>query len=126
MFPSYLAGLHDGRLQWLGPEPDTSEPITVLVTLLGEDAPRLTSFSPERYTYRAHLDGPDDAVAWFVEDLSGREHFLSAVQENVVSWGIDAKREFKVVRVVLARAAAWSWSQLASGNSLTLVGLEVL
>lgn len=76
--------------------------------------------SLDRYTYRIHLHGPDDALGWLLDELSCHAGFISAVLENPN----DPPTEPMVVQVVLAEPASWKWSEIASANCLLLVGLE--
>lgn len=79
-----------------------------------------SSPSTDHYAYRVHLEGPSDAIGWFLDDLSSQPGFISAVQENP----FDPAAKPMVVRVVLAQPASWKWSQMATDNCLIFVGLE--
>lgn len=76
--------------------------------------------STDRYTYRVHLEGPSEGIGWFLDELVSQPGFISAVQENP----FDPAAKPMVVRIVLAQAASWKWSKMASDNCLIFVGLE--
>lgn len=54
MFPTYMAVLHNGSLEWLREAPDATDPTTVLITLVGEVAPRHQTYvgAGREFVYR--------------------------------------------------------------------------
>jgi hypothetical protein len=85
MLRTYEAVLRGDRLEWTGPEPDTSEPVRVFVTLADEqdtltdeERRRLAVEALERIARRGGIASIPDPVEWQREvrsdkPLPGRE-----------------------------------------------------
>jgi hypothetical protein len=117
MFPTYRAVLENGSVEWLGSAPDAPYPVTVLITVVGEDAPDRDAIPPRLFRYRLHLHGPTYGVGPFLDSCMAADGFVSAVP--------DITEETIVVTLTLDRPPPWqSWTQMVAPHGLDLTGIE--
>ena len=84
MFPTYMAVLHNGSLEWLGEAPDAPDPTTVLVTLVGEDAPRHQTYvgSNREFVYRIQVEGSKGQLSELIGNYSQNMELVRVLTEQ--------------------------------------------
>lgn len=120
MFETYKAVLTSGIVQWLDRGPETSDPTTVLVTVLGEDSPPQDHFVGERHVWEftLHVIGETYCFGGLIDALRKEPGFRSAIPE----FGNGA---VTTLTVVYDGMPGWSsWDHITAHFDLRLVGFE--
>ena len=122
MFPTYMAVLHNGSLEWLGETPDAPDPTTVFVTLVGEDAPRHQTYvgSNRELLYRVHVEGGKGRISGLIGDYSEIAGFTRALTEQHAEDAFLLTLEFRCA-VEFARL-----HYLAEHHDFIVLGLELV